>query len=40
MAKAIADRLVEAFAEYLLKLIRTKYWGYNKNEKKYDYKTI
>ena len=33
MAKAIADRLVEAFAEYLHKLIRTKYWGYNKNEK-------
>ena len=32
MAKAIADRLVEAFAEYLHKLIRTKYWGYNKNE--------
>ena len=33
MAKAIADRLAEAFAEYLHKLIRTKYWGYNKNEK-------
>ncbi len=33
MAKAIADRLTEAFAEYLHKLIRTKYWGYNKNEK-------
>ncbi len=33
MAKAIADRLAEALAEYLHKLIRTKYWGYNKNEK-------
>jgi len=33
MVKAIADRLAEALAEYLHKLIRTKYWGYNKNEK-------
>ena len=33
MVKAIADRLAEAFAEYLHKLVRTKYWGYNKNEK-------
>ncbi|MDR0724760.1 MAG: methionine synthase [Prevotellaceae bacterium] len=32
MAKALADRLAEAFAEYLHKEIRTKYWGYAKDE--------
>ena len=33
MVKALADRLVEAFAEYLHKEIRTNYWGYSPNEK-------
>ncbi|MGB2136256.1 MAG: methionine synthase, partial [Flavobacteriaceae bacterium] len=28
MIKALADRLVEAFAEYLHRQIRTQYWGY------------
>ena len=32
MIKALADRLAEAFAEYLHREIRTKYWGYSKNE--------
>lgn len=32
MVKAIADRLAEAFAEYLHKEVRTKYWGYSKDE--------
>ena len=32
MIKALADRLAEAFAEYLHGEIRTKYWGYSKNE--------
>ena len=32
MVKAIADRLVEAFAEYLHKEIRTNYWGYADSE--------
>jgi len=32
MAKAIADRLAEAFAELLHKEVRTKYWGYAKGE--------
>lgn len=32
MVKALADRLAEAFAEYLHKEVRTKYWGYTKNE--------
>ncbi|MFD2822105.1 methionine synthase [Lacinutrix iliipiscaria] len=32
MVKALADRLAEAFAEYLHKEIRTKYWCYNQNE--------
>jgi 5-methyltetrahydrofolate--homocysteine methyltransferase len=32
MAKALADRLAEAFAEYIHKEIRTKYWGYAKDE--------
>jgi 5-methyltetrahydrofolate--homocysteine methyltransferase len=32
MIKALADRLAEAFAEYLHKEIRTKFWGYAKNE--------
>ncbi len=31
MAKALADRLAEAFAEYLHKLVRDA-WGYGKNE--------
>ena len=28
MVKALADRLAEAFAEYLHREVRTKYWGY------------
>ena len=32
MIKALADRLAEAFAEYLHREIRTKYWGYSENE--------
>jgi 5-methyltetrahydrofolate--homocysteine methyltransferase len=32
MAKALADRLAEAFAELLHKKVRTEYWGYSKNE--------
>lgn len=32
MVQAIADRFAEAFAEYLHKQIRTKHWGYSKNE--------
>jgi 5-methyltetrahydrofolate--homocysteine methyltransferase len=32
MIKAIADRLAEAFAEYLHKEVRTKYWGYAASE--------
>ncbi|WP_371815695.1 vitamin B12 dependent-methionine synthase activation domain-containing protein [Flagellimonas sp. 389] len=32
MIKAIADRLAEAFAEYLHKEVRTKHWGYAVNE--------
>jgi 5-methyltetrahydrofolate--homocysteine methyltransferase len=32
MIKALADRLAEAFAEYLHKEIRTKYWGYAQDE--------
>jgi len=32
MIKALADRLAEAFAEYLHKEIRTKFWGYAKDE--------
>jgi len=28
MIKALADRLAEAFAEYLHKQVRTQYWGY------------
>ncbi|WP_083191712.1 methionine synthase [Formosa haliotis] len=32
MIKAIADRLAEAFAEYLHKEIRTNHWGYDTNE--------
>lgn len=28
MLQALADRLVEAFAEYLHREVRTKYWGY------------
>ncbi|MCF6319928.1 MAG: methionine synthase, partial [Proteobacteria bacterium] len=33
LLKALADRLAEAFAEYLHKLIRTEYWGYATDEK-------
>ncbi|MBV1904620.1 MAG: methionine synthase [Pseudomonadales bacterium] len=33
MVKALADRLAEAFAEYMHEYIRTEYWGYNSNEK-------
>ncbi|MBK5213498.1 MAG: methionine synthase [Flavobacteriaceae bacterium] len=32
MVKALADRLAEAFAEYLHKEVRTKYWGYASEE--------
>jgi len=32
MVKALADRLVEAFAEYLHEQVRKKYWGYAANE--------
>lgn len=32
MVKALADRLAEAFAEYLHKEVRTKHWGYATNE--------
>ncbi|KAF3366739.1 vitamin B12 dependent methionine synthase, activation domain protein, partial [Enterococcus faecium] len=32
MIKAIADRLAEAFAEYLHEKVRTVYWGYAANE--------
>lgn len=32
LAKAIADRLAEAAAEYLHKEVRTYYWGYQKDE--------
>uniref|UniRef100_A0A0N5C7E0 Methionine synthase n=1 Tax=Strongyloides papillosus TaxID=174720 RepID=A0A0N5C7E0_STREA len=32
MLKAIADRLSEALAEYLHKLVRTELWGYSKDE--------
>lgn len=32
MIKALSDRLAEAFAEYLHKEVRTKYWGYAANE--------
>ncbi|MCG8306064.1 MAG: methionine synthase [Cytophagales bacterium] len=33
MTKALADRLAEAFAEYLHQKVRTDYWGYAKSEK-------
>ena len=32
MIKALADRLAEAFAEYLHKEVRTEYWGYASEE--------
>lgn len=32
MLKALADRLAEAFAEYLHQQVRTTYWGYAPNE--------
>lgn len=32
MVKALADRLAEAFAEYLHKQVRVNYWGYQPNE--------
>lgn len=32
MIKALADRLAEAFAEYLHKEVRTRYWGYASSE--------
>jgi 5-methyltetrahydrofolate--homocysteine methyltransferase len=32
MLKALADRLAEAFAEYLHQLVRKEYWGYAKDE--------
>ncbi len=33
MVKVIADRLAEAFAEYLHLLVRKEYWGYTEDEK-------
>ena len=33
MVKALADRLAEAFAEYLHEKVRTDIWGYSSNEK-------
>ena len=32
MLKALADRLAEAFAEYMHEQVRKKHWGYSKNE--------
>jgi 5-methyltetrahydrofolate--homocysteine methyltransferase len=32
MLKALADRLAEAFAEYMHHAVRTEYWGYAKDE--------
>eukprot|EP00331_Platyophrya_macrostoma_P028698 CAMPEP_0176449986 /NCGR_PEP_ID=MMETSP0127-20121128/26846_1 /TAXON_ID=938130 /ORGANISM="Platyophrya macrostoma, Strain WH" /LENGTH=51 /DNA_ID=CAMNT_0017837513 /DNA_START=8 /DNA_END=160 /DNA_ORIENTATION=+ len=32
MAKALADRLAEAFAEELHRIIRTEHWGYVQKE--------
>jgi len=32
MIKALADRLAEAFAEYLHKEVRTQHWGYDSDE--------
>jgi 5-methyltetrahydrofolate--homocysteine methyltransferase len=32
MLKALADRLAEAFAEYLHEKVRTEFWGYSTNE--------
>ena len=32
MIKALADRLAEAFAEYLHRKVRTEHWGYNTTE--------
>ncbi len=32
LVKALADRLAEAFAEYLHKKVRTEYWGYATHE--------
>ena len=32
MIKALADRLAEAFAEYLHELVRKDYWGYDREE--------
>lgn len=40
MTKALADRLAEAAAEYLHREIRTKYWGYAKNESLENYELI
>ena len=33
MAKALADRLAEAFAERMHEMVRKEYWGYSKDEK-------
>lgn len=32
MVKALADRLAEAFAEYLHEAVRKGYWGYAEGE--------
>ena len=33
MLQALADRLAEAFAELMHKIVRTEFWGYDKSEK-------
>ena len=40
LIKALADRLAEAFAEYLHKEIRTKYWNYASSENLSNYELI
>jgi 5-methyltetrahydrofolate--homocysteine methyltransferase len=32
LLKALADRLAEAFAEYMHRCVRREYWGYDKEE--------
>ena len=40
LAKAVADRLAEAFAEKMHELVRKEYWGYAKDEKLTDEQII
>jgi 5-methyltetrahydrofolate--homocysteine methyltransferase len=40
MVKALADRLAEAFAEYLHKEVRTRHWGYASQENLSNYELI